>query len=72
MPLLTAETVKKTLHDLYSYEVSDADAQAIATGVGPIFTLSQHLKALTLDDVSVPFGYPVIAAEAKRLAKLKR
>jgi len=72
MPLLTADAVKKALHDLYSYEVSDADAQAIANGAGPIFTLSQHLKTLTVDDVSVPFGYPVIAAEAQRLAKLKR
>ncbi|HUA35852.1 MAG TPA: hypothetical protein VMA09_19740 [Candidatus Binataceae bacterium] len=70
--MLTADTVRKTLHDLYSYEVSDTDAQAIANGAGPIFTLSQHLKALTLDDVSVPFSYPVIAAEAARLAKLKR
>jgi hypothetical protein len=72
MPLLTAEAVKKTLHDLYAYEISDADAQDIANGVGAIFTMSHHLKALTVDDVAPPFGFGELAAEATRIGKLMR
>jgi hypothetical protein len=72
MPLLTGETVKKMLFDLYAYEVSDSDAQAIANGAGALFTMARHLKSIGLDDVAPPFGYPVLAAEATRLAKPTR
>jgi hypothetical protein len=72
MPMLTGETVRKALHDLYDYEISDADAAAIAHGVGALFTLAQDIKSVGLDDVAPPFGYPILAAEADRLAKQKR
>jgi len=72
MPMLTAETVRKALYDLYNYEVSDADAGAIAHGAGALFTLAQHMKSIGLDDIAPPFGYPMLAAEADRLARQKR
>ncbi len=72
MPMLTGETVRKALHDLYDYDVSDADAAAIAHGVGALFTLAHHIKSIGLDDVALPFGYPMLAAEADRLSKPKR
>jgi hypothetical protein len=72
MPMLTGDTVRKTLLDLYGYDVSDADAEAIAHGAGALFTLAHHMKSIGLDDVAPPFGYPTLAAEADRLAKQKR
>jgi hypothetical protein len=71
MPLVTGETVKQVLHDLYGYEVSDADARAIAQGAGAMLTLAGSLGSLNLTGIVPPFGYAVMTAEATRLAKIK-
>jgi hypothetical protein len=71
MPLVTGETVKQVLHDLYGYEVSDADAHAIAQGAGAMLTLAGSLGSLDLTGIEPPFGYAVMTAEATRLTKIK-
>jgi hypothetical protein len=72
MALITAETVKRTLHDLYGYDIADQDAQAIANTAGAMLTgASQVLGALDLGGIEPPFGYPVLTAEAARIAKAK-
>ncbi len=72
MALITAETVKRTLHDMYGYEIADQDAHAIANMVGAIITGASHvLGALKLGGIEPPFGYPVLTAEAGRIAKGK-
>ncbi|HYL58724.1 MAG TPA: hypothetical protein VEU51_07625 [Candidatus Acidoferrales bacterium] len=71
MPLVTGETVKQVLHDLYGYEVSAEDAQAIAHGAGAMLTLAGNLASLDLTGIEPPQGYAVMIAEATRLAKIK-
>jgi hypothetical protein len=71
MPLVTAETVKQVLRDLYGYEVSDADAHSIANGAGAMLTLAGHLGSIGLSGIEPPFGYPVLASEAIRLNQTK-
>lgn len=71
MPLVTGETVKQVLRDLYGYEVSDADAQAIAHGAGAMLTLAGNLGSLDLAGIEPPLGYAVMTAEARRLTKIK-
>ena len=67
MPLLTAETVKQVLRDLYGYEISDADAHPIAYSAGAMITLAGHLNSIGLSGIEPPFGYPVLVSEAARL-----
>jgi hypothetical protein len=71
MPLVTGETVKQVLRDLYGYEVTDADAHAIARSAGAMLTLAGHLGSIGLAGIEPPFGFPVLMAEAARLGKSK-
>jgi len=71
MAYVTGPTVKQVLHDLFDYEVSDADAETIAHSAGAMQTLSSQLGALGLNEVEPPFGYPTLNAEAERLGKIK-
>jgi len=71
MPLITGETVQRVMRDLYGYEISDADANAIAHSAGAMLTLAGHLPSIGLGGIEPPFGYPVLLAEATRLAKSK-
>ncbi len=68
MPSVTAETVKRTLHDLYGYEISDEDAARMVAGAGAMVAGAAHLMtALDLGGVEPPFGYPTLNAEAAGL-----
>ncbi len=69
MPLLTGETVKQVMRDFYGYEVSSADVDAIAHSAGAMLTLAAALGSIGLAGIEPPFGYPVMIAEAARLAK---
>ncbi len=69
MPLVTSETVKQVMRDLYGYEISDADADEIANSAGAMLTLAGHLPSIGLAGIEPPFSYPVLLAEATRLAK---
>ena len=71
MPLLTGETVKQVMRDLYGYEISADDADAIAHSAGAMLTLAGHLGSIGLAGIEPPFGYPVLLAEATRLAKTR-
>ena len=71
MPLVTGETVKQVMRDLYGYEISAVDADAIAHSAGAMLTLAGHLPSIGLAGIEPPFGYPVLSAEATRLAKQK-
>ncbi len=72
MPQLTADSVKRTLHDVYGYEITDENAHAIANLAGAMLTgASQVLGALELGGIEPPFGFPVLTAEAARIAKTK-
>jgi hypothetical protein len=71
MPLVTAETVRLVMRDLYGSEISEADAQSIAHSAGAMLTLAGHLGSIGLDGIEPPFGYPVLLAEATRVAKSK-
>jgi len=71
MPLVTGETVRQVMRDLYGYEISDADAHAIAHSAGAMLTLAGHLGSIGLAGIEPPFGYPVLLAEAARVAKAR-
>ena len=71
MPLVTAETVKQVLRDLYGYEISDADAHSIAYSAGAMLTLAGHLGSIGLSGIEPPFGYSVLVSEAIRLNQTK-
>ena len=71
MPLVTHETVKQVLRDLYGYEISDADAHSIARSAGAMLTLAGHLGSIDIAEIEPPFGYPVLASEAVRLNRTK-
>jgi hypothetical protein len=66
MPLLTPETVKRTLKDLYDQEISDEEAAPIANLAGAILSLAQNLDSLVTDDVQPPLGYGNLMAETLR------
>jgi hypothetical protein len=69
MPLVTAETVKQVMRDLYGYEISDADAHSVAHSAGAMLTLAGHLGSIGIAGIEPPFGYAVLVAEATRAAK---
>jgi hypothetical protein len=71
MPQLTAETIRRMARELYGYEMSEPDAAATANTAGAVLALATHLRALGLDGVEMPFGYPNLFAEAERLARQK-
>jgi hypothetical protein len=72
MPLVTAETVKRVIHELYDYEIADQDAAVTANTAGAIITGSRHLLSLDLEAIEPPFGYGALQAEAARLAPKKK
>jgi len=59
------------MRDLYGYEVSDADAEAVAQSAGAMLALAGHLPSTGLAGIEPPFGYPVLLGEATRLAKAR-
>lgn len=69
MPLVTAETVKQVLRDLYGYQITDTDAQSIAHSAGAMLTLAGHLGSIGIAGIEPPFSYAVLVAEATRAAK---
>jgi hypothetical protein len=71
MPMVTSETVKQVLMDIYDYKVSDDDARSIAHSAGSMLTLATHLDSLGLTEIAPPFGYPVLTSEATRVANRK-
>ena len=71
MPLVTHETVKQVLRDLYGYEISDADAHSIAHSAGAMLTLAGALSSIGLSGIEPPFGYQVLTSEATRLNRAK-
>ena len=71
MPLVTPETVKRMLKDLYDYDLSDDVASSVANTAGSMLTLAQHLGSLDLATVEPPFGYANLMTEAMRAAAKK-
>jgi hypothetical protein len=71
MPILTGETVKQALHDLYGYDISDDEARAIANGAGAMLTMARQFGSLGLGGIEPPFGYANLLVEAARLAREK-
>jgi hypothetical protein len=71
MPLVTGETVKQVLRDLYGYEISDADAHSIAHSAGAMITLAGHFASIGITGIEPPFAYTVLLAEATRAARSK-
>jgi hypothetical protein len=72
MPTVTPETVRQVLRDLYGYEISADAAARMANSAGAMLTGSRHLASLGLSGIEPPFGYPVMLAEAARLAPGKK
>ncbi len=64
MAQITGETVKRMAHDIFDYEISDADAESMAHTAGSMLTLARHLNTLGLSGIEPPFGYPNLNAEA--------
>ncbi|MGO9606820.1 MAG: hypothetical protein ACLQAT_26090 [Candidatus Binataceae bacterium] len=71
MPLITPETVKRTLKDIYGYDISDDAAGAVANTAGSMLSLAQHLGTLGLEGIELPFGYATLMTEAMRTAAKK-
>jgi hypothetical protein len=71
MPLVTPETVKRVLKDLYGYEIDDAAATPVANTAGAMLTLAEQLGSLGLDEIEPPFGYANLMTEAMRNAAKK-
>jgi hypothetical protein len=71
MPLITAETVKRVLKDVYGYDISDENAGPAANTAGAMISLSENLRSLGLDDIEPPFGFANMMAEALRHAAKK-
>ena len=71
MPLVTPETVKRVLKDLYDYEISDEAAGPVANTAGAMISLAHSLDSLGLEEVEPPFGFPNLMAGATRIAAKK-
>ena len=71
MPLVTPETVKRVLKDLYDYEISDEAAAPVANTAGAMISLTHNLDSLGLDEIEPPFGFPNLMAGAARIAAKK-
>jgi hypothetical protein len=71
MPLVTPETVKRVLKDVYDYEISEEAAVPVANTAGAMISLAQHLDSLGLDEIEPPFGFPNLMTGATRLAAKK-
>ncbi len=68
MPLVTPETVKRTLKDLYDYDIDESSASRVANTAGAMLTLAEQLGSLGLDGIEPPFGYANLMTEAMRKA----
>ncbi len=66
MAQFTAQTVKQMAHEIFDYEIADADLIAMANTAGAMLTLARHLGSLGLGGIEPPFGYPALIAEASR------
>jgi len=71
MPLVTPETVKRVLKDVCDYEITDADAAAVANTAGAMIALTRNLDSLDLDQLEPPFGFPNLMSGAARIAAKK-
>jgi hypothetical protein len=71
MPLVTPETVKRVLKDVYGYDISDDAAGPVANTAGAMITLAENLGSLGLEAVEPPFGYANLMTEAMRAASKK-
>jgi hypothetical protein len=71
MPLVTPETVKQVLKDLYDYEISEEAAGPVANTAGAMISQAHNLDSLGLDDLEPPFGFPNLMAGATRIAAKK-
>ena len=69
MPLITPETVKRTLKDVYGYDVRDEATTAVANTAGAMLSLAENLPSLGLDEIEPPFGYANLMTEAMKKAK---
>ena len=68
MGILTADTVKMFVREMYDYELTERDARALANSAGALLTMSNRLGELfDLESIEPPFGYPNLEAEAQRL-----
>jgi len=71
MAQLTAQTVKQVAHEIFDYEIADADLIAMANTAAAILALARHLGSLGLAGIEPPFGYPALIAEASRQNRRK-
>jgi hypothetical protein len=71
MPLVTPETVKRVLKDVYNYDISDDSAVPVANTAGAMISLAENLGSLGLNAVEPPFGYANLMTEAMRNAAKK-
>ena len=70
--MVTPETVKQMVRELYGYELSDDDARAVANFSGAMEAGSRHLATLELNGIEAPFSYAAMIAEAERVAARSR
>lgn len=71
MPLVTSETVKRVLKDVYDYEISDEAAVPVANTAGAMISLAHNLDSLGLEEVEPPFGFSNLMTGAMRIAAKK-
>jgi hypothetical protein len=71
MPLVTPETVKRVLKDVYDYEISDEAAVPVANTAGAMISLAHNLDSLGLDYIEPPFGFPNLLAGATQITAKK-
>jgi len=71
MPLITPETVKRVLKDVYGYDISDDALAPVAHTAGAMLTLAEQFDSLELEAVEPPFGYANLMTEAMRAAAKK-
>ena len=72
MPALSAETIIRTLREIYGYEIAPPDAETIAGIAGGLLSMGAALKSIDIEGIEAPFGYEVLATEAARVGALRR
>ena len=71
MPLVTPETVKRVLKDLYNYDIADEATTSVANTAGAMLSLAENLPGIGLDEIEPPFGYANLMTEAMKQAAKK-
>ena len=71
MGRLSPATLQALARELYDYELTDGAAASVAHMLGAVAHHGQKLRALSLDGVQPPIGYPTLLAEAERLRSTK-